>query len=105
MGWWPFGDGNSIKAKKLPDAQQSQADSKGGDQQLGAFSSDSSAVTLLPPIPKPGMVFEFGRQVSSGAPYMRGMCAGDDPNRIQACAWSIEQHAAKGTRPAYRIEF
>jgi len=97
MGLWPFGKGG-LQGKKLPEEQQPA-------QQDISLKTEGSGQAGLPSMPKPSSIFEFGKPVPLGAEFLRGMCAGDDPDAIQACAWTIEEAADKQKRPLYRIEF
>ncbi len=118
MGWWPFGRG-SATAKPLPKERQQQLDQEAA--QLAALRDAASkdggangngngngAASLLPlPPPRPVSIFEFGKPVAVGAERLVGMCAGDNPDAIQACAWTLEplQGKPRERRPVYRIEF
>lgn len=55
----------------------------------------------------PTSVFEFGAMVPNGGEFLKGMCAGDDPDIIQACVWSIHpvEGKPKEKKPMYKIEF
>jgi hypothetical protein len=119
MGWWPFGRG-SATAKPLPKERQQQLDQEAAQlaalRDAAASSKDggangngnAGAASLLPlPPPRPVSIFEFGKPVAVGAERLVGMCAGDNPDAIQACAWTLEplQGKPRERRPVYRIEF
>jgi hypothetical protein len=108
MGWWPFGK-SSVDAKQLPKARQQQADEE--QQRLAAAQAaggtDAKGAALMPPMPRPTSIFEFGKPVAISSEHLVGMCAGDNPDAIQACTWTVEplQGKAREKRPLYRIEF
>lgn len=95
MGWPWERSGGDLQAKKAADAP---APNTGSQQQ-----PDS----LLGLLPKPMSTFEFGPPVTVGGTIMTGVCSGDNPNVIQACAWTLETLQGKpgDKKPAYRIEF
>ncbi|GBF92293.1 hypothetical protein Rsub_05376 [Raphidocelis subcapitata] len=104
MGWWwPFGK-SSAEAKPLPKARQQQLDADDARRQAVAGGKDAA----FPPAPaRPASIFEFGKPAPVTAEHLVGMCAGDNPDAIQACTWTIEplQGKAREKRPLYRIEF
>lgn len=110
MGWWPFSKGD-VHAKPLPRQRQQQLDDE--QQQLkqlqtaaGGGDGKPTDVFTQPP-PRPTSIFEFGKPVPISSDHLVGMCAGDNPDAIQACTWTIEplQGKAREKRPLYRIEF
>mmetsp|Transcript_21355 Transcript_21355/g.46679 ORF Transcript_21355/g.46679 Transcript_21355/m.46679 type:complete len:110 (+) Transcript_21355:84-413(+) len=88
-------DSQPTTSKQQPSLQTTKA----GEQKLDA-GVDSAAS-------RPSSVFEFGPTVQVGQDILRGVCAGDDPDAIQACTWSIEpaQGKPKDKQHTYRIEF
>ena len=112
MGWWPFGK-SSVDAKPLPKARQQQLEEEQQQlQKLAAAGSGGDAggkpAELVPAaMPRPTSIFEFGKPAPVSADHLVGMCAGDNPDAIQACTWTIEplQGKAREKRPVYRIEF
>lgn len=107
MGWWPFGKQGDIKAKKLPEQQQTAAqDSKQLEDLLKQTGQDNSEL-LGAATAKPTSIFEFGEPVPVGGDVLRGMCAGADPDAIHACTWTVEQAQGRGRQkqPKYRVEF
>jgi hypothetical protein len=109
MGWWwPFGK-SSLDAKPLPKARQQQLDEEAARMQqlqaaAGGPGKDNGFAT---PLPRPTSIFEFGKPVPISSDHLVGMCAGDNPDAIQACTWTVEplQGKAREKRPIYRIEF
>lgn len=108
MGWWPFGRG-SVEAKPLPKARAQQLDTeRAAAAQLAAAGGAKPGDGTFPAQPpRPASIFEFGKPLPITADHLVGMCAGDNPDAIQACTWSIEplQGKAREKRPVYRIEF
>lgn len=111
MGWWPFGKGD-VSAKPLPKQRQQQLDEEAARlkkvQTAAAAGGDSKTADLFAsPMPKPASIFEFGKPVAISSDHLVGMCAGDNPEAIQACTWTIEplQGKPREKRPVYRIEF
>lgn len=119
MGWWPFGK-NSVDAKPLPKERQQQHEEEaaalkrlaaaggsgggaGGEGGGGAKPVDLLAGAL----PRPTSIFEFGKPAPVSAEHLVGNCAGDNPDAIQACVWTMEplQGKPREKRPMYRIEF
>jgi hypothetical protein len=107
MGWWwPFGK-SSVDAKPLPKARQAELDADAARlQQLQAAAGGKDG-GFAAPLPRPTSIFEFGKPVPISSDHLVGMCAGDNPDAIQACTWTIEplQGKAREKRPTYRIEF
>lgn len=92
MGWpWQRDSdkGQSVQAQSVP----------AGSSQLRASAEDRTAVAVS--------TFEFGKQVQPGDEYLKGSCAGDNPDAIQACVWSIQTSGSsgRGKQPLYHIEF
>ncbi|KIZ06382.1 hypothetical protein MNEG_1569 [Monoraphidium neglectum] len=114
MGWWPFSKG-PVEAKPLPKARQQQLDEdaqrlkKLQTAAAGGGSGDAKAVAdmFASPVPRPASIFEFGKPVPLSSDHLVGNCAGDNPDAIQACTWTIEplQGKSREKRPVYRIEF
>jgi hypothetical protein len=125
MGWWPFGGrgGGDLSASKLPDSQQQQKKQAAAGVTTAATAAASRAASAaaadpaLAAVARPTSVFAFGPTVSAGGEVLRGMCAGDDPDAIQACTWTIEKAEASprpgapgaarggGKMHAYVVEF
>lgn len=108
MGWWPFNRA-PLQASKLPQEKQQQAAAEppAGVGLLQGSPAAEAVGAAAAAIPRPTSIFEFGPSVAGGSDYLRGMCAGDNPDAIQACTWSMEQAPgrARDKRPLYRIEF
>ena len=110
MGWWPFGKSNAVDAKPLPQARQQQLDAerRAAERLAAAGASGPAGAAAAPPAPpRPASIFEFGRPTPVVAEHLVGMCAGDNPDAIQACAWTVEPLPGKPRekRPLYRVEF
>jgi hypothetical protein len=117
MGWWPFGrGGGDLSASKLPDQPRQQQQPNPQQAAAGvttaataaANRAASAADSALAAASRPTSVFAFGPTVAVGGEVLRGMCAGDDPDAIQACTWTVEK-AEPGGRGgkalAYVVEF
>jgi hypothetical protein len=104
MGWWPFGRGGDLAASKLTDGG-------GGKKQASAAAAAGVTTSAADPAlalvaTRPTSVFAFGPVVAPGGDVLRGMCAGDDPDAIQACTWTIEKaQQGAGKAHAYVVEF
>jgi hypothetical protein len=96
MGWWPFRRG-PLEAKKLPKDKLAVLD--------GPELQAASAEGFPPAITRPTSIFEFGPPVAGGGEFLRGMCAGDNPDAIQACTWSVEQVQVKAKARKFLVEF
>lgn len=102
MGW-PWNKAPKPDLEVKPDIKPAQPADKPTD-----LLQPQDAASLLPhPMPTPTSIFEFGPLVPVGSEYMKGMCAGEDPDAIQACSWSIDkvQGKPKEKRHLYHIEF
>jgi hypothetical protein len=125
FGWGGKGKGGS---DGQPAQASSSSDTKKGNASAGTSSGAQTGLLTTPQPaaaapetaatqlgaaagapPKPSSVFEFGAPLQAGQLFMRGVCAGEDPDAIQACAWSVEPVPAgkqgKDKRHVYRIEF
>ena len=102
-------DGAAAASTKQP--KTDQAAKAAADAKPAGFSIKPSAEAVRPEADQAtnpaSSVFEFGPTVSIGQNYMRGVCTGDDPDTIQACAWQIEpvQGKPREKHHLYRIEF
>jgi hypothetical protein len=118
MGWWPFGRGGDLAASKLPDQQQKKQAAAGVTTAATAAASRAASAAAADPalaaVARPTSVFAFGPTVAPGGEVLRGMCAGDDPDAIQACTWTVEKAEASprpgaaargGKSHAYVVEF
>ena len=108
MGFpWGSKAADGAAATKQPKDQAT----KSADAKPAGFSIKPSAEAVRPDADQAtnpaSSVFEFGPTVSIGQSYMRGVCTGDDPDTIQACAWQIEpvQGKPREKHHLYRIEF
>ena len=99
MGWWPFRRG-ALEAKKRGKDGGKGVSVNGPDLQAA-----SAAEGFAPAITRPTSVFEFGPPVAAGAEFLRGMCAGDNPDAIQACTWSVETVEKKAKGRKFLVEF
>jgi len=115
MGWWPFGGrGGDLTASKIPDPANKRQQAAGVSTAATATAARAAAAAADPSAEaaRPTSVFAFGPIVGAGGEVLRGMCAGDDPDAIQACTWTIEK-AETAPRPkmmggkahAYVVEF
>jgi hypothetical protein len=104
MGWWPFGRGGDLAASKIPDGgKPTKTAAAGVTTAASAAAADPAAALALA---RPTSVFAFGPVVAPGGDVLRGMCAGDDPDAIQACTWTIEKAQGGGGKAhAYVVEF
>lgn len=110
MGWWPFSGKGTVSAKRAaaPTAAEAAADAAAIAQARDVAAQLGADPGLLPvTMARPTSIFEFGEPVPVGGEVLRGMCAGTDPDAIQACTWSLEPVQGKGRerRPHYRVEF
>ena len=103
MGWLPWSKG-PLTAKKAPEETQQQEEKPPAPS---VALQDKLPEGLAVALPRPNSIFEFGPSVTAGSEYMRGMCAGDNPDAIQACTWTVEplQGKQREKKPLYRIEF
>lgn len=54
--------------------------------------------------PEEVSVFEFGPSVPVGGSVLKGMCIGENPDAIQACAWTVAKSQDK-KKLKYHVEF
>lgn len=95
MGLWPFGGGKQkAEPKEEPvkreapqaviSAPQPSAKADGNEPEDMKSAADAAADLPLP------AVFEFGGSAADAGITMKGICAADDPDQIQACLWRVD---------------
>lgn len=105
MGWFDFNSDKQQKAEQK--AETTVAPAETPKPSTSAPATAEAPARTPTAVPRPTSTFEFGPLVAGGSNYMRGNCAGENPDAVQACTWTIEPLPVKPRekRHLYRIEF
>lgn len=98
MGLWPVGGRKQAEPKDEPEKRAARQQLESAQQPSGKADSTAAAAQTteanasagaVPDLPLPA-VFEFGGAAVEAGITMKGICAADDPDQIQACLWRVD---------------